>query len=152
MASIAKRRGRDGKLADKYSIRYKDASGNWKTAVGCADLESSRKLAAKLESEATLRRNGVQVDLKGDLPIKDFETDLRASGCVQSHVDLTVNQIQTTFDACGFKTLRDLQRPDAATKVNDYLANKKRESRRKGNVKYKHAERLGPISARTRNA
>jgi integrase len=152
MSSIKKRRGRNGKLADRYSIRYKDANGDWKTAVGCVDLESTRKLAAKLESEATLQRHGVRVETNAELPIDDFRSDLESSGCVQSHVDLTVNQIETTFKACGITTLRDLLRPDVATKINSYLANKKRESRRKGNVKYKTAEKLGSISARTRNA
>jgi integrase/recombinase XerD len=141
MASIRKRKGRDGKLADKYSIRYKDANGDWKTAVGCADLESSRKLAAKLESNAALRRNGVEdVDLKADLPLKDFETDLRASGCVESHVALTVRQIRNTFKACGITTLRDLMKSDTATRINSQLAGQK----------CKQVDR--PISQRTRNS
>lgn len=152
MASIFRRTGRDGKQADKYSIRYKDGRGRWRTVVGCPDLESTRKLARKLESEAALRQNGVQIDLKGALPFAEFRSDLASSGCVQSHVDLTVNQVKTAFNACGIKTLKDILRPDAATRINTHLANKKRESRRKGNVKYKHAETLGPISARTRNA
>jgi integrase len=151
VASIFKRTNR-GKQADRYSIRYKDGNGQWKTVVGCPDLEGTRKLAKKLESDATLRQNGVQIDLKGDLPLDDFESDLRASGCVESHVELTVNQIKATFAACGITTLRDLLRPDVATKINTYLVNKKRDSRRKGNVKYKYPEKLGPISARTRNA
>lgn len=142
----------DGKQADKYSIRYKDGSGKWRTVVGCADKESSRKKAIRLESDAALRRCGVQVETEGELPLADFRSDLVSRGCVQSHVDLTVNQVKTTFDACGIRTLNDMLRPDAATKINTYLANKRRDSHRKGNVKYKYAEKLGPISPRTRNA
>lgn len=140
MPSIKRRKGRDGKLADKYSIRYK-ADGTWKTVVGCADYKSSLKLAEKLESEAKLRSHGVdQVDLKAGLPLKDFESDLWASGCGQSHVDLTVGQIRNTFKACGITTLRDLLRSDASTKINSYLASKK----------CKQVDR--PISQRTRNS
>ena len=141
MASIKKRKGRDGKSADKYSIRYKDASGKWKTVVGCADMESSRKLAAKLESDAKLRSSGVeQADLKGVLPFGDFESDLQASGRVESHVALTVAQIRNTFKACGITTLRDLMKSDTATRINGHLARQK----------CKQVDRL--ISQRTRNS
>jgi integrase len=96
---------------------------------------------SKLESEAALRRNGVEdVDLKADLPIDDFESDLRASRCCDSHVALTVSQVKTTFYACGIKSFRDLMRSDAATKINSHLAGKK----------CKQADR--PISDRTRNS
>lgn len=141
MASIKKRKGRDGKLAERYSIRYKAADGTWKTVVGCADLESSRKLAAKLESESTLRRNGVDdIDLKAELPFDDFESDLSASGCVESHVALTVGQVKNTFKACGIATLRDLMKSDTATRINRQLAGQK----------CKQVDR--PISQRTRNS
>ncbi|BBO34563.1 tyrosine-type recombinase/integrase [Lacipirellula parvula] len=153
MASIFRRTGKDGKQADKYSIRYKDSRGRWRTVVGCPDLESTRKLARKLESDATLRQNGVdEVDLSAELPFTDFESDLRASGCVASHIELTVGQIKSTFAACGIKALRDMMRPEAATKINHHLANKKCAAKRKGKVKHKEPEKLTTISARTRNA
>ncbi|BBO31544.1 tyrosine-type recombinase/integrase [Lacipirellula parvula] len=155
MASVFKRIGRNGKESEKWYYRFLDhfnGKPKWRTLKGTADYNATHKIAKQAETKAALKRGGVvsEDERQGDLPLKEFEADLRASGCVRSHADLTVNQIRTTFDACGIKSLRDLA--NAATRIKTYLANKQRDSRRKGKVKYKTAERLGPISARTRNA
>lgn len=147
MASIRKRRV-NGKLTAKYYIKYKDEHGKWKVVVGTTDKESSRRLAAKLEADATLRRNGVVVDgdLTTSLPFKAFRTHLEAAGDTEKHVNLTLSRLENLCTECGFVQLNDLRKSDAADKVNHFLETKQRES------KGKKPKKLGPISARTKNA
>jgi integrase len=161
VASIKKRKVA-GKLTTNYYIKYKDEHGKWKVVVGTADKESTRRLAAKYEADATLRRNGLVVDsdLASTLPLHAFRTHLEAQGDTESHVSLTLNQIEAISKACGFAKLNDLRKPDAADKVYHFLENKRTESKRKplkSEVKRRRTikrepEKLEPISARTKNS
>ncbi len=163
MASIFKRITRKGKKAAKYTIKYRDQNGRYRIKAGCADLESTRRLAAKLESDVTLRRNGVvpDSDQRQQLPLRPFQTHLEAQGDCESHVTLTISQLESIFTGCGFATLSDLREPDAADKVKLYLLNKKRTSKRRPlksapkrvrKAKELPPEECGPISPRTANS
>lgn len=161
MATVFKRRVR-GKLTDKYYIKYKNAAGKWQVVVGAASKESTERLAKKLESDALLLANGVTLptNLKSELPLEAFQNYLEAQGDGESHISLTMSQIRATCTACGFVTLNDLRQTDAADKVGLYLRNKRKESKRKQlktEVKRRRSvkrepEKLGPLSARTKNA
>jgi integrase len=160
MASIFKRKV-SGKRTSRYYIKYKDANGKYKVVVGAADKESTRRLAAKYEADATLRRNGVVVDsdLTSALPLRAFRNHLAAQGNGESHVSLTVNQVTAICTACGFAKLSDLRQSDAGDKVNKYLSSKRQESKRRQLKETvtrrrvtKGSEKLKPISARTKNA
>jgi integrase len=162
VASIFRREGRDGRKAAKYSIKYKDENGGWKTVAGCIDLASTRKLASKLEADATLRRNGLVAKEESvpilPIPYDAFEVHLTAKGDTPHHVAQTIDKVRRTFAGCGFHSLDDLRDPDAASKVTSFLLTKKRQAKRKPieqlskRVVYDGPEKCSAISPRTRNA
>jgi hypothetical protein len=78
-----------------------------------------------------------------------------------SHVELTMSQLKTIFKHCKFDTIDSLRNPDAANIANQFLKNKKQESKRvqlkpdrkrERTVIYSYPEKLEPISARTHNS
>lgn len=124
VASIRKRIGRDGKPAKKYSIKYRDEHGKWKVVVGCADAESTRTLARKLESDATLKRHGILNGTSAMLlseAVKAFRTYLNSKGNTERYIDQTVARVEKIFTECEFKTLYDLNADSATDKVAEFL-------------------------------
>lgn len=124
MASISKRKRRDGKPARKYSIKYRDEYGKWRSVVGCADLESTRLLAKKLESDATLKRNGV-VSGTSATPlselVKAFSAYLASKRNTERYIDQTVARVEKLFTECEFKSLADLNSDSSADRVAAFL-------------------------------
>jgi integrase len=113
MASIFKRSKRKN---EPYWIQYFDHLGKRKTAKGFSDKGLTEQLAAKLETEARLRKTGL-VDAEREkfnetklAPIADhlaaFEVSLASH--TSKHVRLVVGRLRRVFDGCQFKTLADL--------------------------------------------
>lgn len=124
MASIRRRVGRDGKPAKKYSIKYRDEYGKWRLVVGCPDAESTRSLAKKLESDATLKRHGI-VSGTSCAPLaevsKAFRAYLASKRNTERYIDQTLARVEKMFAECEFKKLADLNSDSAADRVVDFL-------------------------------
>jgi integrase len=59
MSSVFKRKSDRAKKSAPYRIKYKDANGDWRTAVGCTDKQATEQLAKKFEADAALQRAGL---------------------------------------------------------------------------------------------
>ncbi len=115
MASIFKRKtGRH----EPYVIQYFDHRGKRRTKVGFTDKGLTEELAAKLETEARLRRTGLikvederllvlqQAPL--DEVLKAYEASLEKN--TAKHVELTLYRVRRIVRGCGFGTLADIAR------------------------------------------
>ncbi|MBL8827913.1 MAG: site-specific integrase [Planctomycetaceae bacterium] len=114
MASIFKRR--KGKH-EPYTIQYTDHAGKRRTSVGYTDKGLTEQLAAKLETDARLRRTGM-VDTEQERLAQSrqspLESHLQAYEVSQSdnspaHVSLTMNRIRAIVAGAGFAKLDDIR-------------------------------------------
>ena len=127
MASIFKRKG-----AKKYTIKYRNADGQWATCAGATDKLASQRIAAKLEADALLRSKGVIDTAVERLAqherrplgehIEAFTLALEAKGSTARHIAGTVAYIRALTDACDFTMPADI---DAAA-VSAHVSNMKR--------------------------
>jgi site-specific recombinase XerD len=117
MASIFKRR--KGKN-EPYTIQYRDHNQKRRTAIGFTDKGLSEQLAAKLETEARLRRTGM-IDVDQErlaktkyAPLEDhlkaFESSLADNS--PKYVKLTMSQVRRVIAGAGFKTFAEID-PEA---------------------------------------
>ena len=113
MSSIFKRR--KGKH-EPYTIQYSDYLGKRRTTIGFTDKGLTEQLAARLETEARLRRTGM-VDPEQErlakirlMPLGElldlFEQSLSDNS--PKYVKLTMSQVRRVVDGAGFKSLADL--------------------------------------------
>ncbi len=114
MASIFKRKS--GKHVP-YTIQYEDHTGKRLTVKGFTDKGLTQELAAKLETEARLRRKGLvdpeleQIQATKAQPIADLEAAFKESisDNTAKYVKLVTSRIRATFDAAGVTCLADLE-------------------------------------------
>lgn len=122
MASIFKRR----KVKNEpYTIQYVDHLGKRKTVQGFTDKGLTEQLAAKLESEARLRKTGLvdpQLDrLNGEKvrPITEqllqFESSIADNSAY--YVEQLMFRVRRVIDGCGFSDLRSISQE----KTRDFL-------------------------------
>ena len=129
MATIFKRT-RNGRKADKWTISYydyRDGQRHRREVTGTADVATTRRIAAKLDSEAELRRRGIidptaeRLAGSGRLPFEQhlsgFTAMMEGRGCTGNHVDRTETFIKQAAEACGFRTAVDID----ATKMAGYI-------------------------------
>ncbi len=123
MASVFKRRRKrtkeDGSTevveSRKYTILYRNASGEWQRVLGYADKAKSWELARKLEdgeAESKYVRYG-KVPLSEHL--KEFKASLSAGEATAKHVKQTCNRVKKLIEGCGFVRIRDLDAPKVAS-------------------------------------
>jgi len=67
MASVFKRKGRNGKKREVWEFKYRDANGKWRYGVGWPDKDQTKKHAAALEAECRAVRKGEKEDPRIDL-------------------------------------------------------------------------------------
>jgi len=106
--------------AGSYLIAYVDASGK-RVEVNSETPEraTAEQIAAKLESEAALRRRGIiDADQEamadaGRRPLAqhlaDFQAGMMAAGRTDDHVSRTVGFIREILDAAGYVNLADIK-------------------------------------------
>ena len=118
MASIFKRTRDKRRKGAPYYIMYKDHTGRRRMVKGYTDKALTFQLAAKLEHEAKLRRDGL-VDAEEEdrrivqkLPIErlvsSFEKALQARGNTKKHVKQTTTRIRTLLAGAEVSTLSEL--------------------------------------------
>lgn len=114
MASIYERHKRKGEL---YTIQYVDHLGKRRTVKGFTDKGLTEELAAKLETEARLRRTGL-VDPRQDKVALHQRSDINehllafeASLADNSpkHVTDTMNRVRAVFEGGEFSRLADIE-------------------------------------------
>ncbi len=103
MASVFKRKDKNGKKSLHWTIQYTDAHGNCRQRKGYTDKQESQRLAHRLEEAGKLRRDGL-IDLtaedlanQGKRPIlqhlDEFLGIIRSKGRTEKHVKLTESRI-----------------------------------------------------------
>ena len=112
MASIFRRQNQKKRHAPYY-IEYTDHFGKRRTVKGFSDKGLSEQLAAKLESEALLRKRGIidpdqehfaqQKNSPVDVHLRAFEEKLAARSA--THVQRTVQRVRRIVEGCEFTTL-----------------------------------------------
>ncbi len=122
MASIYKRSKRKN---EPYWIQYKDYLGKRKTAKGFTDKGLTEELAAKLETEARLRKTGL-IDPEQEhfaekrlAAVADHLTAFESSlgDNTGHHVKVTMGRVRRIVAGCGFGRLADFN----AEQVQTYL-------------------------------
>jgi integrase len=122
MASIFKRR--KGKNVP-YTIQYVDHLGNRKTVQGFTDKGLSEHLAAKLESEARLRKTGLvdpeldRLNVEKARPIVEQLSEFESSIADNSayYIEQLMFRVRRIIDGCDFSDLRSI----APEKTRDFL-------------------------------
>ena len=116
MASIYKRsRDRRRKNAT-YWIEYLDADGQRRVAKGFTDKGLTEQLASKLENEALLRKRGIIDPLVEHILARKQEPiaesldafELSMENNTGKHQSLTMTRVRRLVDACGFRTIGEL--------------------------------------------
>jgi hypothetical protein len=120
------------KYARKYSIKYKDEHGQWRTKPGTTDKILTKRMAANIEYEVDRRRNGhidpfeaPSQEALGE-HLEAYRRFLEAKERCSDHVERTIVRIQAIFSACGFTKIEHLGAYNATDKVGQFLLKKRR--------------------------
>ena len=115
MASVFKPKGQKSK---KWRYRYKDYDGRWVTRTGVEDKQATAQIAAKMETDAELKRRGL-IDPKAvtyaaaesrplQEQIDDFHATLAAKGNTKQHTDLVRSRVVKLLSVCRCNSLSDM--------------------------------------------
>lgn len=126
MASIFKLGKDKGKKGSVYHIEYVDHRGRTRRKKGFSDKGLTNQLAAKIEHEVMLRREGL-IDPKQDqlanqkrVPLAEhlaeFQKALGQKGSTSRHVKKTVNRVRRIITDAGMESVSDLE-PESVEEV-----------------------------------
>jgi integrase len=118
MATIFKRGGK-GKRGGRYYISYFDHKGKRQSRSSrTTDKATAERIAAKLEADAALRRDGVvdpELDAICDQSrrsveshVKDYEAKMRAANLASQHISTTIAYIRTICKDRKFEKVADI--------------------------------------------
>ena len=130
MASIYKRTQDKGKRRAAWYIGYKDHSGKRRTVKGFSDKGETERLAARLEEEARMVREGLIEPVlearKEPLSrhIEAFESHLRNRDITAKQVKEVVGKVNRIVTGCGFQTIAQV----TGEKVEAFLGKLRDES------------------------
>ncbi len=130
MASIRKQSKDKGRKGAPYYIQYIDHDGRRRTAKGFTDKGLTEQLAARLESEAMLRRRGmIDPGHEKALAVRRSPIDGHLAAFDRSlanntpkHRKLTMTRVRRAVAGCGFRTLADLDGEKLAGWLNELRA------------------------------
>ena len=106
---------RERRKCEHWTIQYRDAAGQVKSAKGYTDKAASKQLAAKIELAIA---RGEQAMVNPFSPhkagafkdhVRDYVADLRASGRDDLYVYNADKRLALLADGCGWKTLADVE-------------------------------------------
>jgi len=128
VASIFKK-GRDKrKKRASWYISYTDENGKSRMKKGFTDKGLTEQLAAQLEKEVWMRRNGMVDPLAEEMAkhrqseisvhVEEFKSTLRRRKRTEKHVKLITSRLSKIIEGCRFKKLGDLN----GDKVEVFLA------------------------------
>ncbi len=135
MASVFKRGGK-GNRGGKYYISYFDHEGKRITrSARTSDKAAAERIAAKLESDTALRRDGVidphldaicdQSRRSVESHLADFEAKMQAANRKPKHIVTTIGYIRAIAQASEWGTVSDVSADD----VNRWAGKLKEEGR-----------------------
>lgn len=115
------------RFSRKYSIKYRDEFGHWRTTPGYTDKELTKRKAATVEHEVDCRRHG-KVD-PYEAPKREslsehlaaYRRHLESKQDCTDHIDRTIARIEAILSWCGFTKLDDLLAYSATDRVSAYL-------------------------------
>src|SRR4051812_14340677 len=150
MASVYKRGGKG-----KYYAAWIGADGKQKTVcTGTTDERTAKRIAAKYEADAALRREGVidtakertAVESRRPLSehVADYKSELQSRQNTAKHVRMTVKHIETIIQHCAAESIADLTSAAVRRALNSI--------RHTGNLHIKRKGDRKPSSLRTCNA
>ena len=121
MASVFKRKG-----AKRYTIKYVDHTGKRREKSGYSDKQKTQRLAAKLDDESKLCRDGLMDPIAQNTSdqskrsiekhLSEFQAKMAAGGKSEKHISHTCNVIQRIVETIGVTTPSDIN----ADRVNAY--------------------------------
>ena len=110
--------------SSKWYVKYRDADGIVRCVPAYKDKTASQQLAARLEKEAELAREGVVDRYKEHRStpltehLADFRQALLDKGDTPEYVEIVLSRTTRTVEGCKFKFWGDIQ----ASKVERYLS------------------------------
>src|SRR5262245_17655753 len=125
MASVFKQKGK----GDSWYAAWKNANGEWeRKCTNTTDKAAAKRIAAKYEADAALRRDGV-IDPRVETingqsrrtienHLADYEAKLKGANRTAAHISKTLFCIRQIVEFAGFKLACDI----AADGVNRYAA------------------------------
>ena len=119
MASIFKLGKDKRRKGTVYHIEYVYHRGRTRRKKGFSDKGLTQQLAAKIEHDVMLRREGL-IDLKQELlatqksiplpeHVLEFENALKQKGSTTRHVQKTINRIQRIITDANMQSIDDLE-------------------------------------------
>src|SRR5947208_366856 len=118
MASVYKPKSDRKRKGARWMIAYTEDTGRRRTVRGYTDKAATERLAAKLESEAAQRRDGL-IDPRDEAyrrneskplvdHLSDWHADLANRGNTAKHADLSRSRVARLLDIAGAKRITDL--------------------------------------------
>ena len=124
MASIYKRKQDKGKKRACWYIGYDDHTGKRRTKKGFTDRAMTERLAAELEENARLIRNGLKprprkdgVEAMEDL-LSEFEKHLKHRDITAARVQEVIARVRRAMDGCHVRRVTDID----SSSVEAYLS------------------------------
>ena len=135
MATIYKRSQDRGKRRAPWYIGYTDQNGRRRTAKGFTDKAETERLAARLEDDARLTRQGLKEPDSESLAenkrapisqhVSDFEKHLRNRDITEKQVHETISRLNRMISDCGFNTIAEINSHDVESFLGQLRADGK---------------------------
>jgi integrase len=119
MASVYRRKKKDGTIDPIWVGQYKTAGGKWRTFKGSRDKRHTLQKAQELEARETELRLGVANPVERAVAaqafrpcsehLKDYRLELLARGDTVKHIDHTIGAIQRLLDDSAAVMLSEIQ-------------------------------------------
>lgn len=127
MASVFKRKRDRTRKNSSWYIAYVDENGVRRSVKGCPDKQATQQIAARLESEAELRRRGI-IDTKSDAyaaheavllldHLDAFKASVAAKGGSKRHPEVTHSRARKMLELAGAKRISELSQSKAMSAV-----------------------------------
>src|SRR4051812_2679091 len=113
MASLFKRRTRNGKLTSHWYASWKDHRGKFKTrSTGVPGEVEAKRIADRWENEDGLVREGHREHVERvslETLLRNYEMKLSAVDNTQGYIDETLRMIRAFAGASGWKYVREIK-------------------------------------------
>ena len=119
MASVHRRKGRNGKPLPNWYYKFKLSTGAWHEDVGTTNKAETMEIARRLEAEQTLIRKGLAQPgetrardaalIPMEQHLEDYRDELLSKGDTEKHVKHTIGVLRRLLESAEIKTLPALQ-------------------------------------------
>jgi len=140
------------KKSKHWYVGYTDSDGIRRRVKAYTDKDATRQMAARLEKEKGLEREGIIDPYKAHRKrplaehLKDFKQSLISGGGTVKNAELKTARIQRVFDFFSFAFIQDI----SASRVSDAIGGF-RKTVETGKAGAQTVKDLGPISTQSKN-